>query len=178
VAPAERRIAQEVSTAMAEASETTRQQLVIGLRGEDAHMTFEDAVAGFPDWAINAHPPNVGYSAWHLVEHLRITQWDILEYIRDPDHVSPEWPREYWPDPSAETTPEGFAASVAAFIADRRALEAIALDPAMDVLAPMPHAPRHTVSRELRVVANHNSYHVGELAVLRQVMGSWGPEHR
>ena len=161
-----------------DADQATRQQLVVGLRGGDAHMAFEEAVADVPDWALNTRPPNVGYTAWHLVEHLRITQRDILEYVRNPGHVSPEWPREYWPDPSAETTPDGFRASVEAFLADRRALEAIVMDPAVDVLAPMPHAPRHTIARELRVVANHNSYHVGELAVLRQVTGSWGPDHR
>jgi DinB superfamily len=163
---------------MSEPQDGTRRQLVRGLRGNDAHMTFEEAVAAFPDWAINARPPNVEYTAWHLVEHLRITQWDILEYIRNPAHVSPEWPREYWPAPAAETTPDGFRASVEAFLADRGALEAIAMDPALDVFSPMPHAPRHTIARELRVVANHSSYHVGELAVLRQVMGSWGPDHR
>ncbi len=162
---------------MVDPQETIRQQLVIGLRGQDAHMMFEDAVASFPSWAINHRPPNVGYTAWHLVEHLRITQWDILEYVRDPGHVSPEWPREYWPDPAAEATPAQFAASVSAFLADRTALEAIAMDPTVDLLAPIPHAPEHTIARELRVVANHNSYHVGELAVLRQVMGSWGPDH-
>jgi hypothetical protein len=157
---------------------TDREQLVRGLRGADAHMPFEDAVAELPAWAINHRPPNVGYTAWHLVEHLRITQWDILQYIRNPDHVSPDWPREYWPDPEAEATADDFAASVEAFLADRRALEAIAMDPSTDLEAPIPHAPVHTIVRELRVVANHNSYHVGELAVLRQVTGSWGPSHR
>jgi hypothetical protein len=159
-------------------SQAIRRQLVIGLRGDDAHMTFEDAVTDFPEAAINERPPNVGYTPWHLVEHLRITQWDILEYIRNPGHESPEWPRRYWPDPSATASPARFAASVAAFLADRAALEAIALDPAVDVLAPMRHAPLHTIARELRVVANHNSYHVGELAILRQVTGSWGAGHR
>jgi hypothetical protein len=163
---------------MTDAQRDVREQLVIGLRGADAHMTFEEAVADFPDAAINVRPPNVGYTPWHLIEHLRITQWDVLEYIRDPDHVSPEWPLEYWPDPSAETTPAGFRASVEGFLADRRDLEAIARDPGVDMLGPIPHAPRHTVARELRVIANHNSYHVGELAVLRQVTGSWGPDHR
>lgn len=160
-----------------DADTALREQLVIGLRGDDAHMTFEEAVEAFPDAAINERPPNVTYTPWHLVEHLRITQWDILEYIRNPAHRSPAWPVGYWPDPSAEATPAMFRATVTAFLADRAALEAIARDPAVDVLAPMPHAPRHTVARELRVVANHNSYHVGELAVLRQVTGTWGPGH-
>lgn len=162
---------------MTDSQPETRRQLVRGLRGADAHMPFEEAVAAFPDWAINHRPPNVGYTVWHLVEHLRITQWDILEYIRNPDHGALEWPREYWPDPAAEATRDQFAASVESFLADRRALEAIAMDPAVELEAPIPHAPVHTIARELRVVANHNSYHVGELAILRQVTGSWGPDH-
>jgi hypothetical protein len=163
-------------TAMDDGSEL-RRQLVAGLRGGDAHMAFEDAVAGFPAWAINARAPNLTYSPWHLLEHLRITQSDILEYIRDPHYVSPDWPVGYWPDPSAETDADGFAATVEGFRADLDALEALTLDPATDLAAPIPHAPRHTILREVRLLANHNSYHLGEFAALRQVMGSWGPEH-
>ncbi len=163
---------------MTDAARAEREQLVRGLRGADAHMPFEEAVAELPDWAINHRITNVRYTAWHLVEHLRITQSDILEYIRNPDHVSPEWPREYWPDPSAEASPGDFAASVESFLADRRALEAIAMDSSIDLEAPIPHAPAHSIARELRVVANHNSYHVGELGMLRQVAGSWGRSHR
>jgi hypothetical protein len=164
-------------TAMRDDAEL-RRQLLEGLHGQEVHMSFEDAVADFPDWAINARAPHVAYTPWHLLEHLRITQWDIVEYIRDPAHVSPPWPTGYWPDQAAEATREGFETTLAAFLADRRALEALALDPDTDLLAPIPHAPRHTILRELRIVANHDSYHLGEFAVLRQVMGSWGPGHR
>jgi DinB family protein len=152
-----------------------RHQLVAGLDGGDAHQGYEEAAAGFPDWAINARPPNVSYTPWHLLEHLRLTQRDILDYIRDPDYVAPEWPVDYWPDPAATATREQFDATLAAFVADRRALAAIVLDPATDLLAPLANGPMHTVLREVRVVANHNSYHLGEFGILRQVMGSWGP---
>ncbi|MGH2407241.1 MAG: DinB family protein [Candidatus Limnocylindrales bacterium] len=154
-----------------------RNQLVRGLGGRDAHMSLDDAVAAFPAWAMNERAPNVGYTPWHILEHLRITQWDILRYIVDPAHVSPDWPIGYWPDPDANATPEQFAATVEGFRADLAALEALALDPATDLLAPMAHTPGHTVARELRILANHNSYHLGEFAALRQVMGSWGPGH-
>lgn len=154
-----------------------REQLVAGLVGGDAHMTFEDAVAEFPDWAINERAPSVTYTPWHLVEHLRRTQRDMLDYIRDPEYVAPPWPAGYWPDPAATATPSEFRASVDGFLADRQALSAIALDPAVDVLAPMPTAPEHTIARNLRVIANHNSYHVGELGAMRQVMNCWGEGH-
>ncbi len=155
-----------------------RRQLVEGLRGVDTHMSFDEAVADFPDWAINTRPPNVPYTPWHILEHLRITQWDILAYVRDPSHVSPDWPVGYWPAPTQEASPERFRATIESFRADLRAFEQLVLDPGTDLLAPLAHAPEHTILREARLVANHNSYHVGEFASLRQVMGSWGSQHR
>jgi hypothetical protein len=154
-----------------------RAQLLRLLDGRDAHMTFEEAVADFPEEAINRHPPNVPYTPWHIVEHLRITQWDILEYVRDAQHVSPDWPIGYWPDPAATATEVQFQDSVAAFLADRAALRALAADRKVDLLEPIPHTPGHSVLREVRICADHNAYHVGEFAILRQVMGTW-PSHR
>ncbi len=158
--------------------EILREQILGLLDGEDAHMTFEEAVADFPDDAINARAPNVAYSPWHLLEHLRITQRDILEYVRKPGHVSPDWPAGYWPAPDALATPEQFAATVASFRADQAALRALVADPATDLLAVLPGTPRHTILREVRIVADHNAYHVGEFAILRQVMGTWPPDRQ
>jgi hypothetical protein len=155
-------------------SEELRRQLVESLYGRQAHMTFAQVVADFPARAINARGPNVEYTPWHIVEHLRITQWDILRYIEDPlGHVSPEWPVGYWPAPDAESDEEGFRRSVEGFEADLRSLEAIALDSERDLSAVLEGTPGHSIARELLVVANHNSYHIGEFAALRQVMGSW-----
>jgi hypothetical protein len=141
-------------------------------------MGFEDAVADFPADAMNRRAPNVPYTPWHILEHLRITQWDILEYIRDSAHyLAPNWPEDYWPDQAAETTTAGWQETVDGFLADRKAIEAILRDPATDLSAPLPQTPGHTIGREVRLLANHNSYHVGEFAILRQVMGSWGAGH-
>jgi hypothetical protein len=141
-------------------------------------MGFEDAVAAFPADAMNRPAPNVPYTPWHILEHLRITQWDILEYIRDSaQYLAPNWPEDYWPDQSAETTTAGWQKTVDGFVADRNAIEAILRDPATDLSAPLPQTPGHTIVREVRLLANHNSYHVGEFAILRQVMGTWGPSH-
>jgi hypothetical protein len=155
------------------ADATLRAQLIRLLEADDAHMRFEEAVADFPDDAINSRPPNVSYTPWHVVEHLRLTQWDILEYIRNPAWVSPDWPIGYWPDPSATATPEQFGDSVARFLADRTALRDLVADPAWDLTASIPHTPGHTLLREVLIVADHNAYHVGEFAILRQVMGTW-----
>lgn len=156
-----------------------RSLLAKSLRGTSAHMGFDDAVASFPAGAINARAPNVGYTPWHIVEHLRIAQWDILRYILDPvGHVSPDWPIDYWPASDAETDESGFRQSVDSFRSDLRALEQIALDPAVDLYAVLEGTPGHTVLRELTIVVNHNSYHLGEFAALRQVMGTWPKGHR
>jgi hypothetical protein len=157
---------------------TMRSEALAILDSVDAHMTFDDAVADFPEWAINARPPNVDYTPWQLLEHLRITQWDILEYIRNPEHVSPDWPIGYWPDRDATATSAEFGATVAAFRADLAALRELVADPATDLLAAMPHTPGHSVMREVRIVADHNAYHIGEFAILRQVMGSWPARRR
>jgi hypothetical protein len=158
--------------------EILREQLLGLLDGEDAHLTFDEAVADFPEDAINTRAPNVAYSPWHLLEHLRITQRDILEYVRKPGHVSPDWPGGYWPAPDALATSERFAATVASFRADQAALRALVADPATDLLAVLPGTPGHTILREIRIVADHNAYHVGEFAILRQVMGTWPPDRQ
>lgn len=155
-----------------------RDQLVRLLEGDDAHMRFEHAVADFPSGAINAFAPNLPYTPWHLVEHLRITQRDILDYITDPEYRELPWPSGYWPARGAIATPAQFAASAAAFLADRDALRDLVTDPATDLLAPMPHTPGHSIAREIRIAGDHCAYHVGEFAVLRQVMGTWPPGHR
>jgi hypothetical protein len=152
-------------------------QLVELLDGTGAHMPFEEAVADFPAEAMNRRPPNVHYTPWHLLEHLRLTQRDILDYVTSPDYVEKPWPEAFWPEPGAETTPDGFADTIAAFLADRAALRALVSDPSRDLFAVIPGTPGHTLLREVRLVADHNAYHVGEFAILRQVMGTW-PEGR
>src|SRR3990172_1857063 len=122
-------------------SEALREHLLALLDAQDAHMTFEEAVADFPDDAINMRPPNVPYTPWHLLEHLRIAQWDIREYIRDPQHFSPDWPEGYWPAPDAQATPERFAATVRAFQADQKALRELVADPAPHPLPVLPPPP-------------------------------------
>jgi hypothetical protein len=153
--------------------QSLRQQLVRLLDGVDAHMPLEEAVADFPDDAINQRPPNVDYTPWHLLEHLRLTQADILDYVTNPAYVEPSWPAEYWPARDSVATRADFDATIERFLADRAALRALVLDPGRDLFAVIPGTPGHTLLREVRIDADHNAYHVGEFAVLRQVMGTW-----
>ena len=154
-----------------------RAELVRLIDGLDAHMTFEEAVADFPVDAMNRLPPNVSYTPWHLLEHLRITQADILDYILNRDYVEVVWPDSYWPARDATVTPEGWQATIDGFLADVAALRDIINDPASDLEATIPGTPGHTILREVRVAADHNAYHVGEFAVLRQIMGTWPKNH-
>lgn len=150
-----------------------RDQLLALLRGGNAHMTFDDAVAGFPLEHINTHPPQVPYTFWHLLEHLRLTQWDILDFIRNPNYQYLPWPAGYWPAPDALADPVQWAQTIADFHADLQAIEALVKDPQTDLTAPLPHAPDYTIFREILLVADHNAYHIGELGILRQIVGLW-----
>ncbi len=159
---------------MTDANDVLRAQLVALLRGGQAYMPFERAVADFPAEHYNTRPPNVSYTFWHLLEHLRIAQRDILDYIRGPAHYrARQWPEGYWPAPETEADATRWTGTLNSFWADRRALETLVEDPATDLTAPLPHAPQHTILREILVVADHNAYHTGELAILRGVMGLW-----
>jgi hypothetical protein len=159
------------------ADDVIREQLLALLRGGNSHMSFDQAVADFPKEAINRKPPNVPYTPWQLLEHMRIAQWDVLEFIRNPDHESPAWPDEYWPARGLQADGGRWEGIIADFNADLRALQGLIQDPDTDLTAPIPHAKDYTVFREILVVADHNAYHIGEFAILRQVMGTWPSSH-
>jgi len=161
-----------------DASDILRKELLTLIDGRGAHMPFDVAVSEFPDDAINRQPPNVPYTPWHLLEHVRLTQRDILDYIRDRAYVAPDWPEDYWPSRDLVATPERFAQTIERFLSDRAELREIVADPATDLLATIPNTPGHTILREVRLVGDHNAYHVGEFAVLRQVMGTWPPDRK
>ena len=141
-------------------------------------MPFEEAVADFPDEAMNLRAPNVEYTPWHIIEHIRLTQADILEYVLGEGYVEKTWPDEYWPARDAVATRDRWEASIQGFRSDLEALKAVVRDPARDLFAVLPDTPGHTLLREVRIVGDHNAYHIGEFAALRQVMGTWGPGHR
>jgi hypothetical protein len=150
-----------------------REQLLALLRGGNAHLGVEQAVAEFPPEHINSKPPNVPYTPWHLIEHMRIAQWDILEYIRNPAHVSPDWPEGYWPPPDGQADEARWEQSINDFRADLEALQDLVADPDSDLFVPIPHAKSCTILHEILLVADHNAYHLGEFAILRQVMDAW-----
>ena len=153
-----------------------RDQLVQRLRGRGAHMPFQQAVAGFPMDRINEVFPNGTYSSWALIEHLRLTQRDILDYCTNPGYEHRPHPEGYWPPIGAIATAEDWARTVEVFLSELDELVAIVESPGTDLYAPIPWGGDHTILREILIVADHNAYHVGELAIMRQVMGTWPAE--
>ena len=154
--------------------ERLREHVLYLLRGGGAHLSFEQAIADLPPELRGAKPDRVPHTPWRLLEHMRICQWDILEYSRNPQHVSPEWPEGCWPPHDALPTDDAWDNSVEAFRADLQAMQNLVADPEVDLLAPIPHGQNgHTILREALLVADHNAYHLGQLVVVRQALGVW-----
>lgn len=150
-----------------------RSHLVDLLTGENAHVNFDSAVKGVPAALRGKRPKGAEHSLWQLLEHIRIGQWDILEYVRDPNHVSPKWPDGYWPPRPAPENGSAWEKSVKSFRRDRAALVALVEDESRDPLAPIPHAGGKTLLREVLLAADHNAYHIGQFVALRRLLGAW-----
>ncbi len=156
-----------------------RDQLISTLESGHNHMSLAEATRAFPMARINARLPRVPYSFWHLVEHIRLTQRDMLEYMTSQSYREPEFPAGYWPAAGARATPVQWRRSLTGFHADLEAIVALARDPARDLFAAVPNSKgQHTFFRCCLVVADHNSYHVGELGIGRQVAGLWPKSRR
>lgn len=153
--------------------DVVRQQLLFLLQGGGAHMSLEQAVADFPEALMNSRPPQVPYTFWHLLEHIRIAQWDIIDFCRNPQYQALSWPEGYWPHPDATATPERWQQTVKQITADTQLLSAMLHDSATDLYADLPHAAEYTLLREMLLAADHNAYHLGEFCILRQVMNAW-----
>ena len=150
-----------------------RQHLLELLRGSHAHASFDTAVDGLPADERGLRPEGAAHSPWEILEHLRIAQWDILEFSRDPAHVSPEWPVGYWPEGPEPPDPEAWDRTAEAFRKDLAAVQELVADPASDLFTPFPHGQGQTLLREALLVADHNAYHLGEMVVVRRLLGAW-----
>ena len=150
-----------------------RDQLSRLLGWEDAHVGFDNAVDGIPAELRGTRPSNLPYSPWQLIEHLRITQHDILEFCRNPNYKELKWPDDYWPASDAPPSARAWDESIRLFRQDRKALQQLAADPAVDLTARIPHGDGQTYVRELILAADHAAYHLGELIVVRRLLGIW-----
>jgi uncharacterized damage-inducible protein DinB len=140
---------------------------------EDAHAGLEQIVDGIPAEKWGAAAPGLPYTLWQLLEHVRLTQHDILDFCRNPGYTQPRWPEDYWPKEPGPPEAGGATKSIAAFREERQALTALAADERLDLLAPIPHGTGQTYLRELLLVADHTSYHLGQMVAVRRALGIW-----
>ena len=154
-------------------NDSLREQLIKLLDWQDAHVNFDAAVEGIPPAFQGVRPEGLPYSPWELLEHMRLTQNDILNFCRDSSYKAPNWPDEYWPKATSPPTPNDWQESINTFRADRKSLQNLAADPALDLYAKIPHGEGQTYLREVLLAADHSAYHLGELIAVRRLLGIW-----
>lgn len=147
-----------------------RKHVLALLRGRNAHISFDDFVVDFPVDACGRKIEGLPYTAWQVLEHMRIAQWDILEFSRDAAHVSPKFPKGYWPKPDALGNAELWNETVERFREDLKQMEILVADQSVDLLAKIPHGKGQTILREALLVADHNAYHLGALLVMSRML--------
>lgn len=153
-------------------SETTalRQQLVNAINGHESHIDFDSAMEDFPADMRGRKPPGAPHSAWQLLEHMRIAQRDILEFCRNPNHKSPNWPDEYWPKTAAPPDLEAWNRSIREFQKDSNEMDTLIQNAAQDLFKSFEHGNGQTLLREALLVATHNSYHLGQIMFLKKML--------
>lgn len=163
--------------ATSSASDTTKfviSELEALLEQGNAHATFENAVKGIPQKLLGVVPKDAAHSLWQLIEHIRITQWDILEFSKGPDHQSPSWPDDYWPKNPAPPDAHSLKKTLDQISADRKEFIQLLHAAGPAIYTPFPHGDGQSLFREALVLADHNSYHTGEIILLRRILGDWG----
>jgi hypothetical protein len=150
-----------------------RQHLVELLTGGHAHATFEDAIKGLPPKLWGVKPENFPHTAWMILEHLRIAQWDILQFSYNGKHESPKWPSGYWPTTEAPPGTEAWSRSVAQFESDLKAMKELVTNPKTDLFAKIPWGDGQTILREVLLLADHNAYHIAQMVDVRRLLGAW-----
>jgi len=146
------------------------------LKGGGAHVHFEDALSGFPKSKRGVFAKGLPHTGWQLLEHTRIAQWDILEFCRNPKHVSPDFPGGYWPKTPLPPSDDAWEKSWKSFQSDLKQMIAVVKNPKMDLYAKIPHGDGQTILREALLLADHNAYHLGQIVDLRRALGAWPEE--
>ena len=150
-----------------------REQLVNLLSGRGAHVDWKGSFKGVAPKLRGVRPAGLPYSLWELLEHMRIAQWDILEFSRGAKHVSPNWPAGYWPAAQAPPTAKAWDKSLKAFARDLEAMKKLVANRKTDLFAKIPHGTGQTILREALLVADHNAYHLGQVLIVRRLLGNW-----
>ena len=153
--------------------QSLREHLTYLLDGGGAHLDFDATVAGLPAALRGIRPSGLPHTPWELLEHIRIAQWDILEFMRKPKHVSPAWPAGYWPASQAPPDDAAWDKSVKAFRADLAAIRRMVKNPKIGLHARIPHGTGQTVLHEVLLAADHTAYHLGQMVLVRRLLGAW-----
>jgi hypothetical protein len=153
-----------------------REHLANVLSGRGAHLDWKESFAGIPEKLRGVRPSGAPHSLWELLEHLRIAQWDILEFSRDPKHVSPDWPAGYWPKTAEPPSATAWEKSLKSFTHDLAAMQKLVANSKTDLFARIPHGTGQTILREALLVADHNAYHLGQVVLVRRLLGAWKPD--
>ncbi|MFY9949053.1 MAG: DinB family protein [Candidatus Sulfotelmatobacter sp.] len=150
-----------------------REHVVELLNGKGAHASFDDAVKAMPEGLFGVKPEGYPHSAWMLLEHLRIAQWDILEFSRNPKYKTPKWPDDYWPENATPPSPAAWNKSIQQFRKNLKAMQDLVSNPKTDLFARIPWGDGQTILREALLVADHNAYHIAQLVDVRRLLGAW-----
>ncbi len=151
-----------------------RQELINYLKKPHTHMSLQDALKDFPMERINDNPQGVPYSFWEMLEHIRISQWDMIDFMQNENYKEIEWPKDYWPSNEIKATKEMWDKSIEKFNDDLKILEKIIENPENDLHAPIKHGSGQTILREVLQIIDHNGYHIGELIIMRRNLNTWG----
>lgn len=158
---------------MTDKHNSLRQHLTYLLKGGGAHATFDDVIGGIPAKLRGQKPAGMAHSPWMLLEHLRLAQWDILEFSRNRKHVSPDFPHGYWPVTDAPPSAAAWSASITSFHKDLKSMQNLVANEKTDLYARIPWGSGQTLLREVLLMADHNAYHLGQLVDLRRLLGAW-----
>lgn len=150
-----------------------RHHLLELLKGGSAHARLEEVITGIPAKLRGHKPPGLPHSAWMLLEHMRIAQWDILEFSRNRKHVSPEWPKGYWPSREAPPSLAAWNTGIKKFRKDLKSMQDLMANPKTDLYARIPWGDGQTILREALLLADHNAYHIAQLVDVRRLLGAW-----
>jgi hypothetical protein len=167
-APATLKMSRQPSIA---ADQVVREHVLKLLNGREAHADFDSAIGDWPVQLAGAKVANFPHTAWMLLEHIRLAQWDILEFSRNPKHVSPKWPEGYWPESEAPASEKAWTAAIADCNKGLKAMEKLVANRKSDLYAKFPWGDGQTLLREALLLADHNAYHLGQLVMLRKCMG-------
>jgi hypothetical protein len=154
-------------------SKQLREHVLYLLNGGGAHARFDDVVKDMPEDVRGARPHGLPHTGWMLLEHLRLAQWDILEFCRNSRHTSPKWPEGYWPKTEAPPSAPAWNKSVHQFRKDLKAMQELVADPKTDPYARIPWGDGQSILREALLLADHNAYHLGQLVDVRRLLGAW-----